>query len=80
MITNQNLIKEEIKRRLNCGNACYYSVQTLFSSRQLYKNIEIRIYKTIILPVVLYGCQTLSLTLRDEHRLWVFENIWTKEG
>jgi hypothetical protein len=38
------------------------------------KNVEIRIYKTIILPVVLYGCGTWSLTLREEHRLRVFEN------
>jgi hypothetical protein len=37
-------------------------------------NIKIRIYKTIILPVVLYGCETWSLTLREEHRLRVFEN------
>jgi hypothetical protein len=36
--------------------------------------IKIRIYKTIILPVVLYGCETSSLTLREEHRLRVFEN------
>jgi hypothetical protein len=46
------LIHEEIKRRLNLGNACYHSVQNLLSSRQLPKNIKIRIYKTIILPVV----------------------------
>jgi hypothetical protein len=38
------------------------------------KNIEIRMYRTIILPVVLYGCETWSLTLREEHRLRVFEN------
>jgi hypothetical protein len=44
------------------------------------KNIKIRIYKTIILPVVLYGCETWFLTLREEHRLRAFEeNIWTKE-
>jgi hypothetical protein len=49
-------------------------VQNLLSSRLLSKNIKIRIYKTIILPVVLYGCETLSLTLREEHRLRVFEN------
>jgi hypothetical protein len=42
--------------------------------RQLSKSIKIRIYKTIILPVVLYGCETWSLTLREEHRLRVFEN------
>jgi hypothetical protein len=40
----------------------------------LSENIKIRIYKTIILPVALYGCQTWSLTLREEHRLRVFEN------
>jgi hypothetical protein len=53
-----NLIQEEIKRRLNSGNAGYHSVQNLLSSRLLSKNIQIRIYKTIILPVVLYGCET----------------------
>ena len=44
------------------------------SSRLLSKNLKIKIYKTIILPVVLYGCETLSLTLREESRLKVFEN------
>jgi hypothetical protein len=53
---------------------CYHSVQNLLSSQLLSKNLKIRIYKTIILPVVLYGCETWSLTLRDEHRLGVFEN------
>jgi ribosomal protein S2 len=56
-ITNENLIQEEIKRRLNLGNACYHSVQNLLSCRLLSKNIKIRIYKTIILPVVLYRCE-----------------------
>jgi hypothetical protein len=72
-ITKQNLIQEEIKR-LNSGNACYNSVQSLLSSRLPSKNIKIRIYKTIILPVVPFGCKTWSLTLREEHRLRVFEN------
>jgi hypothetical protein len=44
------------------------------SSRLLSKNIKINIYKTIILPLVLYGCETWSLTLGKEHRLRVFEN------
>jgi hypothetical protein len=72
-VTNQNLIREKIKRR---RNACYHSVQKLLSSRLLSKNLKIRIYvyKTIILPVVLCGCETWSLTLREEHRLRVFEN------
>jgi hypothetical protein len=59
---------------LNCSNACYHSVQNLLSSHLLSKNPKVRIYKTIILPVVLYGCITWSLTLREEHRLRVFEN------
>jgi hypothetical protein len=74
-VTNKNLIQDEIKRRLNSGNACYHSVQTLLlSSRLLSKNLKIRVYKTTILPVVLYGCDTWSPTLREEHRLRVFEN------
>jgi hypothetical protein len=51
-----------------------HSVQNLLSSRLLSKNVKIRIYKTIILPVVLYWCETWSLTLREENRLRVFEN------
>jgi hypothetical protein len=49
-------------------------VQNLLSSRLLSKKIKIRIYRTEILPVVLYGCETWSLTLREERRLRVFEN------
>jgi hypothetical protein len=44
------------------------------SSRLISKNLKIKIYKTVIFPVVLYGCETWSLTLREEHRLRVFEN------
>jgi hypothetical protein len=68
-----NLIWEDIKRRLNSGNACCHSVQNLPSSRLLLINVKI-IYETIILPVILYGCETWSLTIRKEHRLRVFEN------
>jgi len=53
---------------------CYDSVQNLLSSRLLSKNLKIKIYRTINLPVVLYGCETWSLTLREERRLRVFEN------
>jgi hypothetical protein len=73
-VTDQNLLQEEIKRRLNSDNACYHSVHNLLSSHLLLKNVNIRIYKTIILPVVLCGCETWSLTVREEHRLRVFEN------
>jgi hypothetical protein len=60
---------KEIKSRLNLGNACYHSVQSLLSSLLLSKNVKVKIYKTIILPVVLYGFETSSLTLREEYRL-----------
>jgi hypothetical protein len=73
-LTNQNDIRDEIKSRLNSGNACYYSVQNLLSSRLISKNLKIKIYKTVILPVVPYGCETWSLTLGKENRLRVFEN------
>jgi hypothetical protein len=72
-LTDQNCIHEEIKSRLNSGNACYHSVQSLLSSRLLSRNVKVKIYK-IFLPVVLYGCETWSLTLREELRLRVFEN------
>jgi len=74
-LTNQNSIAEEIKSRLRSGNACYHSVQNLLSSRLLSKNLKIKIYKPIILPVVLYGCETWSLTLIEERKLRVFENM-----
>jgi hypothetical protein len=61
---NQSLFQKKIKRRLNSDNACYYSAQNLLSSRLLSKNIKIKMHKTIILPVVLYGCETWSLTLK----------------
>jgi hypothetical protein len=74
-LTNQNDIHDEIKSRLNSGNACYYSVQNIFVfPSHIKKNLRIKIYKTVILPVVLYGCETWSLTLREEQRLMVFES------
>jgi hypothetical protein len=68
-LTNQNDICDEIKSKLNSGNACYYSVQSLLSSCLISKNLKITIYKTVILPVVLYGCKTWSLTLGEEYRI-----------
>ncbi|KAJ4435808.1 hypothetical protein ANN_18427 [Periplaneta americana] len=73
-VTNINDTREEIKHRINMGNSCYYSVEMLLSSSLLSKNLKVRIYKTVILPVVLYGYETWTVTLREEHRLRVFEN------
>jgi hypothetical protein len=62
-LTDQNYIHEKIKSRLNSGSAYYHSVQSF-----------VKIYKTIILPVVLCGCETWSVTLREVHSLRLFEN------
>jgi len=74
-LTHQNSILEEIKSRLRSGNACYHSVENLLSSRLLPKNLKIKIYRTKILPVVYYGCEIWSQTLREERKLRVFENM-----
>jgi hypothetical protein len=73
-LPSQNSIPEEIKSRFISGNARYHSVLSLLSSNLLTKNVKIKIYRTIILLIVLFGCETWSLTLREEHRLRVFEN------
>jgi sorting nexin-29 len=54
-ITNQNFIQEEIKKRVNSGIACYYSVQNPLSSFLLSRNVKIRMHRTIIPSVILYG-------------------------
>jgi hypothetical protein len=72
--TDQNCLHEEIRSSLNSGNACYYSVQSILSSCLVSRNVKVKMYKAITPPVVLYGCETWSLTLREEHRLRVFEN------
>jgi len=74
-LTNQNSIAEEIKSRLRSENACCHLMQNLLSSRLLSKNVKIKINRTIILPVVLYGCEIWSLILREERKLRVFENM-----
>ena len=74
-LTIQNSIREEIKSRLRSGNACYHSVQNLLSSRLLSRKLKIKIYGTIIFSVVSYGCEVWSLTLREERKLRVFENM-----
>ena len=73
-LTNQNFFHEEIKCRLQSGNTCYYLAQNLSSSSLLSKNIKVQIYGTIILPFALYGCNTWSSTVSEEHRLKVFSN------
>jgi hypothetical protein len=73
-LTNENCIQEEIKSRLKSGNACCRLVQNVLSSSLLSRNINIKVYRTVISSVVLYGCETWLLTLRVGRRLMVFEN------
>jgi len=73
-VTNQDCIHKVNKRVLKSGNACYDSVQSLFSSRLLCKNLNIELFKGVSLPVVRYGCETLSLTLKKEGFLRMFTN------
>jgi len=75
ILTNQNSIQEEIKSRLKSGNYCYHLVWNLLSSSLLCKNIKIKIYRIIILPVILYRCETRSCTLKEGCRLRVSENM-----
>ena len=73
-LTDQNSIHEENKSRSKSGNTCCDSVQNLLSSSLLSKNIKIKIHRTKILPVVLFWCEAWCVTLREERRLWVYEN------
>ena len=73
-LAKQNSVQEEIRSRLKSRNVCYHSVQNTLSYRLLSKNVKSKIYRTIILPV-LCGCETWSLTFREECRLRVFENM-----
>jgi hypothetical protein len=77
-LTNHGYAQEEIKSRLKEGNACYHSVQNLLSSSLLFNiqkyTVKIKIYISIILMIVSYGCETWSLTLWEEGSLKVLEN------
>jgi hypothetical protein len=63
IVTDQDCIHEEIKSILNMGNACYHAVQYLLSSYLLLKTVKFKIHETIILPDVLYECESWSHTL-----------------
>jgi hypothetical protein len=76
-LIDQNFIQKEIKRRLKSGNVCYHSLQNILSSRLPSKYLKIKMYCTVILPGVLYGRETWSLTLMEKLGLRVFDNrVW----
>jgi hypothetical protein len=78
-LKNQNNIHNEIKRRLRSGNAGSYSLQNILFSRLISKTISIKIHKSVILPLVLNGCETWPVTLREEHRLRVSEKSMLRQ-
>ena len=73
-LTNKNYFQIETKSRLKPDNACYHSVQNLLSLSLITKIFKIKIYRNIILPLVLFGRKTWSFTMREERRLRMFEN------
>jgi hypothetical protein len=74
VISEQNTEVTEIQNRLNLANRCFYACNKLMSSKLLSHTTKIRIYKTIISPILLYGAETWKLDKREEKKLIVFEN------
>jgi hypothetical protein len=68
------ITEEESKSTVKSGNACYHSAQNILCSSWLSESINIKTYRIIILPVVLYGFESWSLILWEERRMRVFEN------
>ncbi len=58
LVNDRNEIGTEINKRIHSGYACFFAVNGLLKSRLLSKNVKVRLYKTIILPVILYSCET----------------------
>jgi hypothetical protein len=78
-ISNQNSIQEGIRSSFNSGNGCYFWAENLLCSSSLIKN-KIRLFKTISFLAVMNGCETWSLTLREERRMKLFANRILRES
>ena len=75
-MNGNNSIEEEIKRRISLGNKAFYANQDLLKSKLLTKNSKLRIYKTLVRPVVTYACETWVLKENIKTKLKV--GIWKK--
>jgi hypothetical protein len=75
LITKKNEIGEEIKTRIAAGNRCCYGLQHLFRSRTVSRIVKIKIYKTILKPSVMFGCEAWSMREKDKTRL----NMWERK-
>jgi hypothetical protein len=73
LLTQNNEIQEEIKARIHAGNKCYFGLNKLFKSRMLSKSLKIQLYRTLIRPVVMYGCETWTFHKIQQNTLLVFE-------
>jgi len=72
-VNGNNSIEEEIKGRISLGNKAFYANQDLFRSKLLTKNSKLRMYKTLVRPVVTFACETWALKENIKTKLWVFE-------
>ena len=73
LITNKNILDEEISRRLVLANRTYYGLQKVFNSKFVSRKTKIQMYKTLIFPVLLYATETWSLNKSNESQLNTFE-------
>ena len=73
LISNDNSVQKEIQRRILAGNRTYFAATSLFRNRLLSRATKIRLYKTLIIPVVTYGAETWTMTKKEEQALLIFE-------
>jgi hypothetical protein len=73
LISNDNSVQKEIQRRILAGNRTYFAAVSLFRNRLLSRATKIRLYKTLIRPVVTYGAETWTMTKKEEQALLIFE-------
>ena len=73
-VTHDNDTSYEINARIQGGNRCLYALGHLFRSKSLSRHAKLRIYNSVIRPIVLYACETWNLTVRAQERLLTFEN------
>ena len=73
LINNDNGIEKEIQRHILAGNRTYFAAVSLFMNRFLSRATKIRLYKTLIKPIVAYGVETWTMTKKEEKDLLIFE-------
>jgi hypothetical protein len=73
IVTNNSNISSEISHRINMGNTCYYVLRNILRSKLLKKDTKCKIYKTLTRPVVLYGCESWTITKKEEENINIFQ-------